>query len=239
MIDDKDLVDIKRIYDNGELIKKVKELAELEKREENMEQSLENLEIKLDKQKNFAFLDEKYLLAYEDLEETKIKLVRLLLKLQVEIGKKRIDIITSFPKEISDKRIEEIFRILNRTEPFTRKLIYNEMGLKMINIKGIKKLSEKINNFEFTKIVNEICYLKEIEDIIERNLEKDFNYNGSVSNKTQKLLDIKNSLKAEILLKVLYIPRIGLSEKEEKEVGNILFFEKETIENKYIEKIRK
>lgn len=132
MIDDKDLVDIKRIYDNGELIKKVKELAELEKREENMEQSLENLEIKLDKQKNFAFLDEKYLLAYEDLEETKIKLVRLLLKLQVEIGKKRIDIITSFPKEISDKRIEEIFRILNRTEPFTRKLIYNEMGLKMI-----------------------------------------------------------------------------------------------------------
>lgn len=109
----------------------------------------------------------------------------------------------------------------------------------MINIKGIKKLSEKINNFEFTKIVNEICYLKEIEDIIERNLEKDFNYNGSVSNKTQKLLDIKNSLKAEILLKVLYIPRIGLSEKEEKEVGNILFFEKETIENKYIEKIRK
>lgn len=132
MIDDKDLVDIKRIYDNDELIKKVKELAELEKREENMEQSLENLEIKLDKQKNFAFLDEKYLLAYEDLEETKIKLVRLLLKLQVEIGKKRIDIITSFPKEISDKRIEEIFRILNRTEPFTRKLIYNEMGLKMI-----------------------------------------------------------------------------------------------------------
>lgn len=113
MIDKQMIEEIDRKFKNKEISKVVREISELKKREEIIDDALVNVQNKMDYMKEFVVFDIDFLMRQEDLFQTKTKLYLMKSNIIGEIARKKKEIIEyGLPKE----ELTEISRMLNQED---------------------------------------------------------------------------------------------------------------------------